>query len=66
MKIDKTCGQCGKNYSVNENDKAKDDLICIECIKINKELIELKQDLEKNNYVVSADQLLNLFLRQIY
>lgn len=61
----KDCEQCGADYMYHDNEKQYE-LICQNCYQKNKELIELKKDLEENNFVVSGEELFKIFLRQIY
>jgi uncharacterized Zn ribbon protein len=61
----KDCEQCGADYMYHNNE-SEYEKICQSCYQKNKELMAIREDLQENNYVVDADQLLYLFLSQMY
>ena len=66
MHIIKDCEHCGKDYMYHGSSEIKYERICQDCYDNNKELMSIREDLQENNYVVSADELFYLFLSQMY
>lgn len=61
----KDCEHCGKDY-IYHSSETQLERICQDCYDNNKELMSIREDLQENNYVVSADELFYLFLSQMY